>query len=129
MNEKKTLSELWKEKDPDLTELSTDKLKPLGGQVVILVDKLEDKSAGGIWLSEDRRDIDYLFGTVVAVGPGKVAPKTGVRCEMDVKPGDKVIFGRYAGADFEFEGQKYRIMPEIHVYAVVLEGDIVEGAG
>jgi chaperonin GroES len=107
--------------DPERINISTRKIKPTGRQVVLLVDPLPEKSEGGLWLAPEARNIDYEFATVMAVGPGDYALKTGVRMPLDVKPGDRVIIGRYCGADFEFGGERYKILPEEQIYCVVEE--------
>jgi chaperonin GroES len=105
--------------DPDKISISTSKIKPTGRQVVIKMDPLPEKSEGGLWLAGDARNIDYEFATVMAVGPGDFALKTGIRMPLDVKVGDRVILGRYCGADFEFEGEKLKILPEEQIYCIV----------
>jgi len=113
----------WSAKDPDSIPLDGDpnKMRPVGNQIIVKLDPLPEKSEGGLWLAVDSRDHEHHTGTVIAVGPGKVAPKTGIRCPMELKTGDKVLLGRYVGANFTFEGDVYRIMPEEQIYCVVEE--------
>jgi chaperonin GroES len=111
----------WNAKDPDTISLNgaPENMRPLGNQVVVRLDPLPEKSEGGLWLALDSRDHEHHTGTVIAVGPGKVAPKTGIRHPMELKVGDSVLLGRYVGANFTYEGEVYRIMPEEQIYCVV----------
>jgi len=107
--------------DPDQIKLASDptKMKPTGNQVVVELEPFVEKSAGGLFLPTDSRMHEHRVGTVIAVGPGKIAYKTGVRCPMDLKVGDKVLLGRYIGADFQYNNKTYRIMPEEQIYCAI----------
>ena len=111
----------WSAADPDTVSLecAPQKMRPIGNQVVVKLDPLPEKSEGGLFLPVDNRSQEHHTGTVVAVGPGKVAPKTHVRYPMETKIGDKVLLGRYVGSNLEFEGQTYRIMPEEQLYCII----------
>lgn len=113
----------WNKADPEEIFLSraAGKIKPIGNQVVVKLDPLPEKSEGGLWLATDSRDHEHQTGRVMAVGPGKVAPKTHIRYPMELKVGDKVLLGRYVGANFKFEGNIYRIMPEEQIYCRIEE--------
>lgn len=92
-------------------------LKPLGDRVVIRVLEQEEKTAGGIYLPDTAKEKPSQ-GEVVAVGAGKVADD-GKRIALDVKVGDKIIFSKYAGTEVKFDGQKYLIVSERDILAVV----------
>lgn len=92
-------------------------LKPLGDRVVIRVLEQEEKTASGIYLPDTAKEKPSQ-GEVVAVGPGKVADD-GKRVALDVKAGDKIIFSKYAGTEVKFDGQKYLIVSERDILAVV----------
>lgn len=115
------MSRDWSKADPDTISLSSapQKMKPIGNQVVVKLDPLPEKSDGGLFLAPDSRDHEHHTGTIVAVGPGKVAPKTHIRWPMETKVGDKVLLGRYVGANFTFEAETYRIMPEEQLFCVI----------
>lgn len=117
------MSRDWNAADPDRISLDSppEKMRPTRDQVVVKLDPLPEKSEGGLFLPTDSRSHEHHMGTVIAVGPGWVAPKTGNRCPMQLKVGDKVLLGRYVGADFEYEGETYRIMPEHQIYCSVEE--------
>ena len=96
--------------DPAKTSVSSVNLRPVGGNVMIKIDPLPEKTESGLlYMPVDSRAIDYLYGTVIAVGPGVYAKKTGLRMTPDVKAGDRVVIGRYTGAEFTHEGQAYKI--------------------
>lgn len=115
------MSRDWSKADPDSIELSSapQKMKPISNQVVVKLDPLPEKSEGGLFLAPDSRDHEHHTGTIVAVGPGKVASKTNIRYPMTVKVGDRVLLGRYVGSNLTFEGETYRIMPEEQLYCVI----------
>ena len=86
-------------------------IKPLGDRVLVLPAPAEEK-VGGIIIPDTAKE-KPLNGTVVAVGNG---PKDE---EMILKVGDNVLYGKYAGTELEFEGEKYLIMRQSDVLAVV----------
>lgn len=92
-------------------------LKPLGDRVVIRVLEQEEKTASGIFLPDTAKEKPSQ-GEVVAVGPGKLQDD-GKRVALDVKVGDKIIFSKYAGTEVKFDGQKYLIVSERDILAVV----------
>lgn len=93
------------------------KLRPLDDNIVIKPAPAEEKTAGGIVLPDAAQE-KPLKGTVVAVGPGRTL-KSGKRLEPCVKPGDTVIFGRYAGNDIKIDGVEHKIMREAELLAKV----------
>ena len=93
------------------------KLKPLNDRVVIEPSKAEEKTAGGIVLPETAKE-KPLTGKVVAAGPGKLNDD-GSRTPLDVKKGDKVLFGKYSGSDVEVDGKEYKIMRESEILGIV----------
>ncbi|MGN0947682.1 co-chaperone GroES [Megasphaera sp.] len=92
-------------------------LKPLGDRVVIRVLEQEEKTASGIFLPDTAKEKPSQ-GEVVAVGPGKLQDD-GKRVALDVKVGDKIIFSKYAGTEVKFEGQKYLIVSERDILAII----------
>jgi chaperonin GroES len=87
-------------------------IKPLGDKVVIKRLEAEEKTAGGIILSGSAKEQPQM-AEVMAVGPGTKDEK------MEVKTGDKVIFSKYAGTEFKYEGVEYTIMSQKDILAVV----------
>lgn len=84
------------------------KLKPLGNKVVLKPVSEEEKTESGIILPDTVDKEKKEEGEVVAVGPGKLL-ESGKRSEMDLKPGDKVLFKKYGMDDYEIDGEEYLI--------------------
>ena len=93
------------------------KLKPLSDRVVVEPAPAEDVSSGGIILPDTAQEKPQQ-GTVVAAGPGK-ASDSGKTVAMEVKKGDRVLYGKYSGTEFSFEGTEYLIMRESDILAVL----------
>ena len=93
------------------------KIRPLHDRVI--VERLEDelKTAGGILIPDNAKEKPSR-GLVVAVGPGKKCDKTGECCKLDVKVGDKVLFGKYSGSEVKHDGKEYLVMREDDIIAV-----------
>ena len=87
-------------------------IKPLADRVLILPDVAEEKSAGGIILPDSAKE-KPLRGKVVATGTGTKDE------EMVVKAGDTVLYGKYAGTEIELEGEKYLIMRQSDILAII----------
>jgi chaperonin GroES len=92
-------------------------IHPLGDRVVIMPDEALEKSRGGILLPDKARERPAR-GTVLAVGPGKRLPDGG-RAPVDLKPGLRVLYGRYAGSDVELAGETVVVIREEDVHAVL----------
>lgn len=92
------------------------KIRPLHDRVVIRREEEETKSAGGIVLPGSATEKPSR-GSVVAVGKGKVNENGDVR-PLDVKEGDTVIFGPYAGSTVKLDGEELLIMSESDILAV-----------
>jgi chaperonin GroES len=93
------------------------KMKPLGDRVVIKPSPAEEKTKGGIILPDTAKE-KPVVGEVVAVGPGKKSDD-GKTVPMELKVGDKVLYGKYSGTEVTVEGQEYLIMRESDIFAVV----------
>lgn len=87
-------------------------IKPLGDRVVIKREEAEEKTASGIFLATQAKEAPQT-AIVVAVGPGTKD------VEMQVKEGDKVVFAKYGGMEIDFEGEKYTIMSQKDILAVI----------
>ena len=97
--------------------MSEIKLKPLGDRVVIQPAAAEEKTAGGIILPDTVKE-KPVEGTVVAVGPGKVADD-GKMIKMEVKVGDKVLYGKYSGTEVTINRNDYLIMRESDIFGIL----------
>jgi chaperonin GroES len=93
------------------------KLKPLADRVVIKPSPAEEKTKGGIILPDTAKE-KPVVGEVVAAGPGRKA-EDGKMVTMELKIGDKVLYGKYSGTEVTLEGQEYLIMRETDIFAVV----------
>ena len=94
-------------------------LRPLEDRVVLKVLDAEEVSSGGIVLPDAAREKPQR-GKVTAVGAGKTN-KDGKRIALDVKKGDVVLFGKYAGSDVKVSGEDYKILRESEILARVEE--------
>ena len=93
-------------------------LRPLHNRIVVERSEVsEQKSAGGIIIPDSAKEKPQE-ATVVAVGPGKL-DKDGKRQPMDVKVGDRILIGKYAGSDIKLDNKEYVILTEDEVLAVV----------
>ncbi len=99
-------------------ELEMSKIRPLHDNVVIRRVEKETKTAGGFILSTSAAE-QPAQGEIIAVGNGKVTDN-GVRA-LDVKVGDNVLFGAYAGTKVKVDGEELLVMKESDILAV-LEG-------
>jgi chaperonin GroES len=92
-------------------------LRPLDDRVVLKVLDAEEKTAGGILLPDTAKEKPQR-GKVTAVGNGRLG-KDGKRLALDVKKGDVVLFGKYAGSDVKVDGEDYKILRENEILAKV----------
>lgn len=93
------------------------KLRPLHDRVVIRRVEEETKTAGGILLPGTAAEKPSQ-GEVVAVGKGTISESGEIR-PLDVKAGDKVLFGQYSGSTVKVNGEEFLIMKESEIFAVI----------
>ncbi len=91
--------------------------KPLGDRVVIEVVKREDKTSGGIYLPDSAKE-KPMEGNVVSVGKG-ARDNQGNLIPMELKAGDRIVFGKWAGSEVKIEGKEFLIMKESDVMGVL----------
>ena len=84
------------------------RLKPLGDRVLVKPVEKKDEIRSGIIIPDTAKEKPQE-GDVVAVGKGKIADD-GKLVPMDVKAGDKILYGKYSGTEVKIEGQEYLIM-------------------
>jgi chaperonin GroES len=85
----------------------------------VVVQRVEEEvtTKGGIIIPDTAKEKPQQ-GKIVAVGKGKLL-ENGTRVELDLKPGDKVLFGKYAGTEIKLEGEEYLIMREDDILGVL----------
>jgi len=93
------------------------KIRPLHDRVVVRRVEEETKTAGGIVLPDSAAEKPSQ-GEVLAVGPGKVLDSGDVRA-LDVKVGDKILFGQYAGSTVKVDGEELLILSEGEIFGVM----------
>lgn len=93
------------------------KMKPLADRVIVKPSAAEEKTKGGIILPDTAKE-KPVIGEVVATGPGKVTDD-GKKVALEVKVGDKVLYGKYSGTEVTIEGEEYLIMREADIFAIV----------
>lgn len=92
------------------------KIKPLNDRILVEVLESEEKTKGGIYLPDTAKE-EKTEGKVVSTGPGKTLESGNIQ-KMQVKAGDRVIFGKYSGDEILIEGKKHKILSESEVLAV-----------
>ncbi len=94
-------------------------IRPLHDHV--LVRRLEEAESvrGGIVIPDTAKEKPQQ-GEVIAVGNGKLL-ETGERVPLDVKPGDRILFGKYAGSDVKIDGEEYLILREDEILGVLAD--------
>ena len=93
------------------------KIRPLHDRVIIKRLEAETTSAGGIVIPDSATE-KPIKGEVIAVGNGKIL-ESGDKRALDIKPGDKVLFGKYSGTEVKVDGQELLVMREEDVMAVI----------
>lgn len=88
------------------------KIKPLADRVLVEPKAAEEKTAGGLFIPETAKERP-LEGKVVAVGSGTKD------ITMEVKIGDCVLYGKYAGTEINVEGKEYLIMKQSDIFAII----------
>jgi len=92
-------------------------LKPLGDRLIVEPIEQEEMTASGIVLPETAKE-KPMQGKVLAAGPG-ARKDDGSRAELDVQVGDTVLYAKYAGTEVKIDGNKYLILKESDILAIV----------
>ncbi len=94
------------------------KITPLHDRVLVeRIEEEQQKSPGGILIPDTAKEKPQR-GKIIAVGKGKIADD-GKRIPLDVKAGDRVLFGKYSGNEIKVNGTEYLIMREDEVLAII----------
>ena len=92
-------------------------IKPLADRVVVRPLQAEEKTAGGLYIPDTAKEKPQQ-GEIVAAGPGKKGDE-GNTIEMELKVGDKVLYGKYSGTEVTVDGEELLIMRESDVFAII----------
>ena len=92
-------------------------IKPLSDRVVVKPLEAGEKKQGNIIIPDTAKEKPQE-GKVVAVGPGKIS-ETGEKIAMEVKNGDRVLYGKYSGTEVTVDDEEYLIMRESDILAIV----------
>jgi chaperonin GroES len=93
------------------------KFKPLNDYVLVTNVKAEEKTSGGIIIPDAAKEKPQE-GKVIAAGPGR-RDRDGNRIAMEVKAGDKILFGKFAGTEIKIDGVEQVIMKEDDIFAII----------
>ncbi|HKZ21590.1 MAG TPA: co-chaperone GroES [candidate division Zixibacteria bacterium] len=93
------------------------KIKPLADRLVIRPVEEQEAKKGGIIIPDTAKEKPQQ-GEVMEVGPGRTT-EDGKRVTLEVKKGDKVLYGRYSGTEITLNGSEYLILREADVLAIV----------
>ncbi|MDP2798868.1 MAG: co-chaperone GroES [Deltaproteobacteria bacterium] len=93
------------------------KIRPLQDRIVVKRLEEEDKTKGGIIIPDTAKE-KPIEGKVIAVGNGKVM-ENGTRVPLEVKAGDRILFGKYSGTEVKIDGEEHLIMREDDVLGII----------
>ena len=93
------------------------KIRPLQDRVIVRRVKEEEKTKGGLFIPDSAKE-KPVEATVIAVGSGKVLEDGTVR-KLDVKAGDRILFGKYSGSEVKVDGEEHLILREDDILGVI----------
>jgi chaperonin GroES len=93
------------------------KIKPLNDRILVQRIEEEGKTSGGIIIPDTAKEKPQE-GKVIAVGPGKI-DDNGKRVPIEIKKGDRILFGKYAGTEIKLDGIEHIIMREDDILGVI----------
>ena len=102
------------------------KFRPLHDRVVVRRVEEDERTKGGIIIPDTAKE-KPMQGEVIAVGPGARNEK-GEIVALDVKPGDRVLFGKWSGTEVKLDGQDLLIMKESDIMGVIETGAVAKKA-
>ena len=94
------------------------KIRPLHDRILVKRVEEEEKTKGGIIIPDTAKE-KPLEGKVIAVGNGKVHRGRQASAPLDVKKGDRVLFGKYSGTEVKLDGEEHLILREDDILAVI----------
>ena len=95
---------------------AANKVAPLSDRVVVKATEETEQMRGGLYIPDTAKEKPQQ-GEVIAVGPGRT--EDGKRVTMEVKAGDKVLYGKYSGTEVTIEGEQLLILRESDILAIV----------
>ena len=96
------------------------KFRPLHDRIVVKRITAEEKTAGGIIIPDTAKE-KPMEGEVIAAGPG-ARNETGALVPLDVKAGDRVLFGKWSGTEVKLDGEELLIMKESDIMGIIEGG-------
>ncbi|MBE6112266.1 MAG: co-chaperone GroES [Peptococcaceae bacterium] len=93
-------------------------IRPIGDRIAVKPVAVEEKTKSGIVLPGSAQEKPHQ-GEVVAVGSGYVSQATGQRIPLEIKVGDKVVYGKHAGIDVKFDGEELILLTENDILVVI----------
>jgi len=95
------------------------KFRPLHDRVLLRRIEQEAKTAGGIIIPDTAKE-KPMQGTVIEIGPGRTN-EDGTKTPLEVKKGDKILYGKYSGTEVSIGNDEYLIMRESDIFAIIKE--------
>ena len=92
-------------------------IKPLADRVVVKPSEEMETIKGGIIIPDTAKE-KPMQGEIIEVGPGKTTEE-GKRLALEVKKGDRILYGKYSGTEVTVDGQEYLIMRESDIFAII----------
>ncbi|MEW6413232.1 MAG: co-chaperone GroES [Candidatus Zixiibacteriota bacterium] len=92
-------------------------VKPLADRVIVKPFEEQEMKKGGIIIPDTAKE-KPMEGQVIEVGPGRINEE-GKRIDLEVKKGDRVLYGKYSGTEVSIEGEEFLIMRESDIYAII----------
>ncbi len=92
-------------------------VKPLADRVIVKPFEEQEMKKGGIIIPDTAKE-KPMEGEIIEVGPGRTTEE-GKKIDLEVKKGDRVLYGKYSGTEVSIEGEEYLIMRESDIYAII----------
>ncbi|UCE23252.1 MAG: co-chaperone GroES [Candidatus Zixiibacteriota bacterium] len=92
-------------------------VKPLADRVIVKPFEEQEMKKGGIIIPDTAKE-KPMEGEIIEVGPGRTTEE-GRKIDLEVKKGDRVLYGKYSGTEISIEGEEYLIMRESDIYAII----------
>ncbi|MDR1034860.1 MAG: co-chaperone GroES [Holosporales bacterium] len=93
------------------------KFRPLYDRVLVERTESESKTSGGIIIPDTAKE-KPMEGSVIAVGPGTKSEKTGEVVQLQVKAGDRILFGKWSGTEIKIDGKDYIVIKESDIMGI-----------